>query len=62
MHVYQAHFGPSQFLRMGPDMDQENSFDYFFINFPRPLHYCERELSLLQECPFRTDQMQVQSF
>ncbi len=54
-------FRSSQFLRMDPDMDQENSFDYFFINFPRPLRYCERELSLPQECPFRTDQMQGQS-
>src|SRR4249919_3478661 len=42
-------------------MGQENSFDYFFINFLRSLHDCERELSLPQECPFRTDQMQVQS-
>jgi len=57
----QSELGPSQFLRMCSDMGQENSFDYFFINFLRSLHHCERELSLLQEYPFRTDQMQVQS-
>ena len=56
-----SQFGPPQFLRACSDMDQKNSFDYFFINLPRSLHYCETELNLPQEYSFRTDQMQVQS-